>query len=267
MATSSHAANLQQIALEPQLRRGPLPPRPACALCTPAASSDSTICCVLPGTARFDLGEPRRTCSGVPSSRRSIPNVYTVPFDYLNLLTTPRGLNITNATVATRSSARSGAAAEDHGAGSLDAPWARSRDPAPALRRAIVRPRQRRRDSGIYNKIDSRSCRAGLRRDHRDELHPDGAVHGRARPRRPSCRIRSRRTRPRRTSPTRRPASRPSSGSRCPSPRRPSRPTRATARPRSASRPAACRACVHPRGNPGVYAAPPHCLFHPDSRQ
>ncbi len=42
------------------------------------------------------------TCSGSSSSRSpAIANVYTVPFDYTNPLTTPRGLNVTNATVAT----------------------------------------------------------------------------------------------------------------------------------------------------------------------
>jgi acyl-homoserine-lactone acylase len=70
---------------------------------TAAAASVKDLCDVLSAWDRkFEL-----TSRGAHLFREfflqvpAIANVYTVPFDYLNPLTTPRGLNITNATVAT----------------------------------------------------------------------------------------------------------------------------------------------------------------------
>jgi acyl-homoserine-lactone acylase len=70
---------------------------------TGAAASVSSQCAVLKAWDRkFEL-----TSRGAHLFKefffvaRNIPSVFTVPFDYTNPLTTPRGFNITNATVAT----------------------------------------------------------------------------------------------------------------------------------------------------------------------
>ena len=97
-------ANLQQIALSNRSYAADLFLPDMLTLCgTPAAASVKSLCDVLAAWDRkYEL-----TSRGAHLFREffltvpSIANVYTVPFDYTNPLTTPRGLNITNATVAT----------------------------------------------------------------------------------------------------------------------------------------------------------------------
>jgi acyl-homoserine-lactone acylase len=96
--------NLQQLALADRSLAADLFLPDLLKLCgTDAAASVKSLCDVLAAWDRkFEL-----TSKGAHLFREffltaaAIPNVYTVPFDYLNPLTTPRGLNITNSTVAT----------------------------------------------------------------------------------------------------------------------------------------------------------------------
>jgi acyl-homoserine-lactone acylase len=97
-------ANLQQIALSNRSYAADIFLPDMLTLCdTAAASSVSSLCAVLKAWDRkYEL-----TSRGAHLFREfflqvpSIANVYAVPFDFTNPLTTPRGLNITNATVAT----------------------------------------------------------------------------------------------------------------------------------------------------------------------
>lgn len=95
---------LQQIALSNRTYSADLFLPDMLTLCgTAAAASVSSLCDVLKAWDRkFEL-----TSKGAHLFMEfflqvpAIANVYTVPFDYTNPLTTPRGLNVTNATVAT----------------------------------------------------------------------------------------------------------------------------------------------------------------------
>ncbi len=96
-------ANLQQIALSNRVYSADLFRPDVLALCgTTAAASVANLCGVL---SAWD-GKADLASRGAHLWReffltaRGIPNVYTVPFDYLNPVTTPRGFNVTNPTVA-----------------------------------------------------------------------------------------------------------------------------------------------------------------------
>lgn len=95
---------LQQIALSNRSYAADLFLPDMLTLCgMPAADSVKSLCDVLRGWDRkFDLASRgAHLFKEFFPSASAIPNVYTVPFDYTNPLTTPRGLNVTNPTVAT----------------------------------------------------------------------------------------------------------------------------------------------------------------------
>ncbi len=102
---------LQQIALSNRAYSADLFLPDVLALCgTEAAASVKSLCAVLGAWDRkFDLTSKGAhlwlefflNAVGTVGAAPKIPNVYTVAFDYTNPLTTPRGFNVSNATVAT----------------------------------------------------------------------------------------------------------------------------------------------------------------------
>lgn len=96
-------ANLQQIALSNRSYAADTFLPDMLALCdTPAAASVASLCGVLAAWDRkFDLGSRgAHLFKEFFPLAAAIPNVYAVPFDYLNPLTTPRGLAISNTATA-----------------------------------------------------------------------------------------------------------------------------------------------------------------------
>ena len=97
-------ANLQQIALSNRSYAADVFLPDMLTLCdTTAAASVSSLCAVLKAWDRkFELGSRgAHLFKEFWTTASAIPSVYAVPFDYTNPYTTPRGLNISNATVAT----------------------------------------------------------------------------------------------------------------------------------------------------------------------
>jgi len=95
---------LQQIALSNRSYAADLYLPDMLKLCaTDAAASVKSLCDVLGAWDRkFDLASKgAHLFKEFFTAASAIPNVYAVPFDYTKPLTTPSGLNITNATVAT----------------------------------------------------------------------------------------------------------------------------------------------------------------------
>ncbi len=97
-------AQLQQIALSNRSYAADIFMPDVVTLCAmPAAASVTSLCDVLKAWDRkFELtSRGAHVFKEFMPLANAIPNVYTVPYDQNNPLTTPRGLNVTNATVAT----------------------------------------------------------------------------------------------------------------------------------------------------------------------
>jgi len=157
-------AQLQQIALSNRSYAADIFMPDIVTLCnSAAAASAKSVCDALKAWDRkFDLASRgAHVFKEFMPLANAIPNVYTVPFDPANPLTTPRGLNVTNPTVATAlvgAMTAAGKKITDAGL-AIDAPLGTIQFAIQALLSGgqVIIPMHGNGSDvlGIYNKIDS----------------------------------------------------------------------------------------------------------------